>query len=478
MLLMLRSSRHPRRACFSALLFTALLSIPWLEACSAARSIPQGPAEAPAPAPGSGEAATTFSPVVTPVGSSKGCGNRSAPAGELSLSLGGKPREYLLTLPSSYDSTVPQPLIFAFHGFGRSHLSMAESDSGGFQHALAEHALLVFPKSQGEGWDFPHELAASLEFFEALYAHVVDNYCVDRTRILALGHSSGGYFANMLGCRHAELLRGLVLVAGALEHQVDCQSPLPALIIHGVRDVEVPISRGWSARDHYRQRSGCSLESLPVSESPCVEYQGCLPSAPVVWCPHEEATYRDTNHGWPSFANRAIERFLGAVADPPPDTAHNLLQNSRFESNEAGPWQLFFLPPARGKAVHGGSACVHIEDPGVNAWDVQIAHRPVAFEPGHRYVLDFRAWASAPTVVRPKLGKEVAPYDEYWANRFPVGPSPRRIRAEFVMGSPADKQGELAFHLGGAYAGRAPVEVCVDDVYLSDPAYEAGASVK
>jgi endoglucanase len=199
----------------------------------------------------------------------------------------------------------------------------------------------------------------------------------------------------------------------------------------------------------------------------------------VVWCPHEEATYRDTNHGWPSFANRAIERFLAAVADPPPDAAHNLLQNSRFESNEAGPWQLFFLPPARGSAVmQAGTACVDIEHPGVNAWDVQIAHRPVSFEPGHRYVLDFRAWASAPAVVRPKLGKEVAPYDEYWANRFPVGPLPRRIRAEFVMGSPADKQGELAFHVGGAYAGRTPVKVCVDDVYLSDPVHEAGVSAK
>ncbi|MET0412880.1 MAG: carbohydrate binding domain-containing protein, partial [Polyangiaceae bacterium] len=95
---------------------------------------------------------------------------------------------------------------------------------------------------------------------------------------------------------------------------------------------------------------------------------------------------------------------------------------------------------------------------------------------GHRYRLDFRAWSSAVTLIRPKLGRQGPPYEEYWANRFELSSTPRRFRAELTMGSPDDETGELAFQLGGGYAKQTPVTVCVDDVYLSDPAYESEAT--
>jgi poly(3-hydroxybutyrate) depolymerase len=403
-------------------------------------------------------------------GPSGGCGKTQPERGELTLGFGSKRGEYLVSLPREYDASVPLPLIFAFHGYGRTHLDMAETDSGGFRQALGEKAVLVFVRSQGVSWDFPHELEPSMELFDALYPRVLDAYCVDTARVFALGHSSGGYFANILGCRKGELLSGVILLAGAAEEQMACTAPLAALIMHGVRDVEVPISRGWSERDHYRERSGCSTETAPGGEPECAQYRDCSPGHPVIWCEHEEPTYGDTNHGWPSFANAAIARFVDALRPEAVDAQHNLLGNSTFDSADAAPWQRFFVAPASGSVVErAGAACVTIDEPGVNPWDIQIAHRGLLLRRRHHYVLDFRAWSSERTVIRPKLGKEVAPYNEYWANRFAVGPAPRRFRAELVMGDPDDEQGELAFHVGGGYVKQRPVTVCVDDVYFSAP---------
>ena len=116
-----------------------------------------------------------------------------------------------------------------------------------------------------------------------------------------------------------------------------------------------------------------------------------------------------------------------------------------------------------------GEACVTIDAPGVNPWDVQIVHKALTLRRAQRYVIDFRAWSSVATAIRLTAGKEVPPYNEYWANRFAVGTAPRRFRAEFVMGDPDDEQGQLAFHVGGGYVKQTPVTVCVDDVYLLAP---------
>jgi hypothetical protein len=40
----------------------------------------------------------------------------------------------------------------------------------------------------------------------------------------------------------------------------------------------------------------------------CVQYQGC--SELTVWCQHNDPQYSNTNHGWPCFANDAMDEFF------------------------------------------------------------------------------------------------------------------------------------------------------------------------
>jgi polyhydroxybutyrate depolymerase len=248
----------------------------------------------------------------TPVTPSAGCdpANPEPAQGLASLMIRGLAAEYLLTLPEGYDGSQALPLIFAFHGRARTYQQFEQVDASGLQSELGSRAILVYPQAQGgEGWTNEGELEPSLEFFDSLYAQLLANYCVDRSHVFAVGHSSGGFFSHSLACRYGERLRGIGVVAGTLLES-ECSGYVAAVMIHGVRDSVVDFSRGASARDFLLTRNGCTPDTLPGPDGPCVTYQGCEPGLPIAWCEHDEPTYDDTNHGWPSFASHTIADFL------------------------------------------------------------------------------------------------------------------------------------------------------------------------
>ena len=64
------------------------------------------------------------------------------------------------------------------------------------------------------------------------------------------------------------------------------------------------------------------------------------------------------------------------------------------------------------------------------------------------------------------------PYTDYWTRLVPVSEQPQTVTAGFKMTHPDDATVELAFHAGGAMVnGKEPVEVCFDDIVLSDPKF-------
>jgi poly(3-hydroxybutyrate) depolymerase len=248
----------------------------------------------------------------TPITASAGCdrGDPEPPSGMASLIIRSLPADYLVSLPDGYDGDTPLPLIFAFHGRARTFLEFEQIDATQIDQELGSHAIMVYPQAQGgEGWTQPEELSPSIEFFEALYQMMTANYCVDTSHVFAVGHSSGGFFSHILACRYGERLRGIGVVAGTLLEN-DCTGYVAALMIHGIRDSVVETSRGESARDFLLTRNGCTPDTEPGPDSHCVTYQGCERGLPVAWCEHDEPTYDDTNHGWPSFASHTIAKFL------------------------------------------------------------------------------------------------------------------------------------------------------------------------
>ena len=125
-----------------------------------------------------------------------------------------------------------------------------------------------------------------------------------------------------------------------------------------------------------------------------------------------------------------------------------------------------------------GALCLDIDAKGNNSWDAQLRHREMVIEQGHTYSVDFAAWATTPTAIRPKIGMSGPPYAEYWAARLELGTAPQRFQGQFTMGKENDATAEFAFHVGGTLVKSVPVTICIDDLYLNDPQFAAPAREK
>jgi len=154
----------------------------------------------------------------------------------------------------------------------------------------------------------------------------------------------------------------------------------------------------------------------------------------------------------------------------------NLLLNVDFSDGKTLPWTSSFSAPATGElGVSGGAACLVIEQPGGQKWDAQIRHREMVIQKGHTYSVAIKIWADKKSRASIKVGMSGPPYGEYWNRVQDIGPQPQVLRGEFTMHGPDDPTAELALHLGGGLQNgvKMPITVCIDDAYLSDPAFVA-----
>ena len=401
-----------------------------------------------------------------PASPSSGCAHPSKAAGLLVVRAGKLQTPYLLSLPEGYDGTKPVPLVFAFHGRTRSHQSMHDTDASHLAEQLGRQYAVAYVKSVGEGYDQPREQRDNLQVFDALYAHMLGKYCIDTEQVFAVGHSSGALFSELLACERAPALRGIAAVAGAMVWP-ECPGRSAALLVHGEHDAVVSVSRGRAARDRFLAANRCSNQSAPVGAAGCALYAGCDASLPVEWCEHGEPTYQDTNHGWPSFASSEIARFFGTLGRVPHAIGTPLIANTSFDAGSE-PWQVSFGGRAKGTwGAKNGALCATLDSAGENPWDAQLQYPGLKSEPGGTYVVDFRLWTSAPTDVRVKLGRDAAPWSEYWQQAVVASPEPRRVTDQFVLAEQAAGTLAFGFQFAGTYARKVPLTLCVDEVSLT-----------
>jgi polyhydroxybutyrate depolymerase len=113
------------------------------------------------------------------------------------------------------------------------------------------------------------------------------SYCIDPTRIFAVGHSLGAWFLNSLGCDRGDTLRDIATLAGGISRSV-CRGAVAALIVHNPKDRLVDFRHGLEARDRFRAQN--SLEgggrSLALEGFACRRYGDAAAANPVVCCPH------------------------------------------------------------------------------------------------------------------------------------------------------------------------------------------------
>lgn len=245
---------------------------------------------------------------------SAGCGKAGPMTGSGSSPLMVSGHQYYVKLPSAYDANKPYRVIFVFNPTNNP-ITWAEQSAGFEQNAAKDQAIRVYPHpaNSSSGWG-----AGDVSFFRPLYDSIVANFCVDKARVFATGESSGGDFSSILGCEHANVLRGVAPCATKNVSQYPltaatrkCTGEVASIVIHGKNDNVVGPENGPKTRDFYAAVNHCTSMTMPVqgytdAMSNCVQFQGCDAGFPVYWCQHTDPNYSGTNHGWPKFAPAMI----------------------------------------------------------------------------------------------------------------------------------------------------------------------------
>jgi poly(3-hydroxybutyrate) depolymerase len=253
-----------------------------------------------------------------PADPSTGCGKANPQLGSSGSPLMVSGHQYYVKLPTGYDPAKAYPVLFMFNPTNNP-ISWAEQSAGFESNGAKDAWIRVYPHpaNPSSGWG-----AGDVSFFQPLYDSITSNFCVDKARVFAAGESSGGDFSSILGCEHADKLRGIGPCAtkpvGSYPlnaAQRDCAGQVTAVVIHGKNDSVVGTANGPATRDFYVDVNNCTSMTMPVTGftdtlSNCVEYQGCDAGFPVVWCQHTDPNYSNTNHGWPAFAPKYLwEKF-------------------------------------------------------------------------------------------------------------------------------------------------------------------------
>lgn len=213
-------------------------------------------------------------------------------------------RQFFISIPSTYDSTVPNRLIVGLHGSNYSgdkikdYLVLEDAPVD-----ARDNEIFVYPDALERdwgswgvivGWQLGPGAAETnakgdddVAFIDAMIEYMKTNYCIDTERVFVTGHSWGGDFASALACLRGKTFRASVPVAanGVYYLQspaVVCEDSAAIWSMHGKGDSNFEIALGEEVRDYWIAQNQCSMTSNSLGITlasgfvdDCVEYSGC-----------------------------------------------------------------------------------------------------------------------------------------------------------------------------------------------------------
>jgi polyhydroxybutyrate depolymerase len=201
-------------------------------------------------------------------------------------------RFYWVRLPVGYDPDHAYPTVFIGPGCGESGEAPIP-----IQAASKETAILVGLNGAMNCFNHDGVDTPDLPYFDATLAEVEAASCVDTAHVFVTGFSSGSWLANYLGCARGDLLRAQASVAGGLPPiPPTCTGPIPAMFASDTLDMQNPSATVKLALQRVLTVNGCGTTTVPYDfgvPSPCVQYQGCRPGFPVVYCETSSVGHAD-----------------------------------------------------------------------------------------------------------------------------------------------------------------------------------------
>lgn len=191
------------------------------------------------------------------------------------LHAGSAERYSIVHVPKSYDAAKPAPLLLVLHGYSLD-ADTIEEFSGLSELSEKEGFIAVYPDGSldaeekrgwnaGAGFSERFRNADDDRYLVSLIEETEKKYCINRSRIYAVGYSNGGFMAHALAQRHPGLLAGIGAVAASTSIPLpQLTSPVSVIHIHGLADSVVRIKGTGTFRsvtsviDRFRTLDRCA----------------------------------------------------------------------------------------------------------------------------------------------------------------------------------------------------------------------------
>ena len=146
---------------------------------------------------------------------------------------------YGISVPKDYSADEPRPLVLALHPGGTR---IAYYGSTFMRQvvlpALGDlRAIVVAPDCPASAWNDPMADRAVME----LLRKVLDEYAIERRRVLVTGFSMGGRGTWYMASRHSDVFTAAIPMAASIDDEpLDRLATMPTYVIHSRDDQVVP----------------------------------------------------------------------------------------------------------------------------------------------------------------------------------------------------------------------------------------------
>lgn len=237
-------------------------------------------------------------------------------------------RTFRLFVPAGLPAS-GAPLVVALHG-GLGNPEQFAATTRFDELATAERFVVVYPAGIESTWNggaccgrAAAQKVDDVAFLAALIAQLKAQVPIDSRKVFITGHSNGAIMAFRFACERADMVAGIVPVAGSLEIPACTPSrTVPLLAIHGDADRNHPFEGGEGPRSI----AGVAFRSMPDSLAMWAKAMGCAagpekqgPGVVMTWhwagCRDNVSTgmivIAGADHPWPSSTGPRFSALQG-----------------------------------------------------------------------------------------------------------------------------------------------------------------------
>jgi len=171
---------------------------------------------------------------------------------------------YGLLVPDSYKVSQPAPLILALHPGGQRmrYYGSAYTRAIVAPASTSLNAIIAAPDCPGASWADADADGVVI----AMLSRIMNEFSIDRRRVLVVGYSMGGRGTWFMSSHHQDLFTAAIPMAAATgDDPPESLATMPTYIIHSRRDEVVPFGPAErNARD--LERLGRTVKFEPLSE--------------------------------------------------------------------------------------------------------------------------------------------------------------------------------------------------------------------